>query len=217
MANVKHVAALAGVSSATVSRALSSPERLRPETLKRVEDAIARLDYMPLESARSLRSGRTRTVGIIAPTLMNELYAKAVDSLERQFETLDYTVLLTCHRDNAETELQCARTLLGRGVEALAMIGSQHHPDLFPLIRKQNVPYADVDHRPQRQSTRRSATTTGSHAPLDRRRPRSPRVRGAAGPAGDPSVVGATPGRCEGCCSKLAPDCGAPILPTPTT
>jgi len=141
MANVKHVAALAGVSSATVSRALSSPERLRPETLKRVEDAIARLDYMPLESARALRSGRTRTVGIIAPTLMNELYAKAVDTLERQLETLDYTVLLTCHRDNAETELQCAKTLLGRGVEALAMIGSQHHPDLFPLIRKQNVPY----------------------------------------------------------------------------
>ena len=123
MANVKHVAALAGVSSATVSRALSSPERLRPETLKRVEEAIALLDYMPLESARALRSGRTRTVGIIAPTLMNELYAKAVDTLERQLESLDYTVLLTCHRDNAETELQCAKTLLGRGVEALAMIG----------------------------------------------------------------------------------------------
>ena len=88
MANVKHVAALAGVASATVSRALSSPERLRPETLKRVEDAIARLDYMPLESARSLRSGRTRTVGIIAPTLMNELDAKAVDTLERQFDMI---------------------------------------------------------------------------------------------------------------------------------
>jgi len=109
--------------------------------LKRVEDAIARLDYVPLEAARTLRSGRTRTVGIIAPTLMNELYAKAVDTLERQLETLGYTVLLTCHRDNPKTELQCAKTLLGRGVEALAMIGSQHHPELFPLIRKQNVPY----------------------------------------------------------------------------
>ena len=141
MANLKSVASLAGVSSATVSRALSAPELLDPKTLKRVQEAIAHLDYLPGEAGRSLRSGRTRTVGIIAPTLMNELYAKAVDTLERQLEVLNYTVLLTCHRDNAQNELQCARTLLGRGVEAIAMIGSQHHPDLFRLIRNQNIPY----------------------------------------------------------------------------
>jgi LacI family transcriptional regulator len=141
MANVKQVAALAGVSSATVSRALSAPEQLRPETLERVKDAISQLNYVPVESARSLRMGRTNTVGIIAPTLMNELYAKAVDTLERQLDAQGLTVLLTCHRDNKETELECARTLLGRGVEALAMIGSQHHPELFPMIRRHKIPY----------------------------------------------------------------------------
>ena len=91
MVNVKQVALLAGVSSATVSRALTSPDRLRPDTLERVQNAIASLNYVPSSSARDLRQGRTRSVGIIAPTLMNELYAKAVDTLEAQLDRLGYT------------------------------------------------------------------------------------------------------------------------------
>jgi LacI family transcriptional regulator len=141
MVNVKQVALLAGVSSATVSRALSAPELLRPETLKRVQEAIASLDYVPFAAARILRSGRTMSIGIIAPTLMNELYARAVDTLEKQLEALGYTVVLTCHRDNSEIELRCARELLERRVDGIAIIGSQHHPEVFSLIHKHNVPY----------------------------------------------------------------------------
>ena len=54
---------------------------LVPKTLQKVRDAIASLDYVPFAPARVLRSGRTRTIGIVAPTLMNELYARAVDTL----------------------------------------------------------------------------------------------------------------------------------------
>jgi LacI family transcriptional regulator len=140
MVNVKQVALLAGVSSATVSRALTSPDRLRPDTLERVQNAIASLNYVPSSSARDLRQGRTRSVGIIAPTLMNELYAKAVDTLEAQLDRLGYTVLLTCHRDDSETELRCARAL-ERRVDGIAIIGSQHHPDVFSLIHKHAIPY----------------------------------------------------------------------------
>jgi len=141
MVNVKQVAALAGVSTTTVSRSLSNPERVHPDTLKRVEEAISHLGYVPFASARGLRIGRTLTVGIIVPTLMNELYAKAVDVLEEQLNALGFTVLLTCHRNTEEIELQCARALLGRQVEALVMIGRQHHPELIPMVRRQNVPY----------------------------------------------------------------------------
>lgn len=141
MVNVKQVAALAGVSTTTVSRSLSAPDLVHPDTLKRVETAISQLGYVPFASARGLRIGRTLTVGIIVPTLMNELYAKAVDVLEEQLNAVGFTVLLTCHRNSAETELQCVRALLGRQVEALAMIGIPHHPELLPMIRRQNVPY----------------------------------------------------------------------------
>lgn len=141
MVNVKQVAALAGVSTTTVSRSLSAPDRVHPETLQRVEQAISQLGYVPFASARGLRMGRTLTVGIIVPTLMNELYAKAVDVLESRLNASGFTVLLTCHHNNSDRELQCARALLGRQVEALAMIGGKHHPELLPMIRRQNVPY----------------------------------------------------------------------------
>lgn len=141
MVNVKQVAAVAGVSSATVSRALAAPHKLRPETLKKVQEAIASLDYVPFAPARVLRSGRTRTVGIIAPTLMNELYARAIDTLEAELDRQGYTVLLTCHRDSSDLEIRLARALVERGVDGLAIIGSQHHPDLFSVIRRQKTPY----------------------------------------------------------------------------
>lgn len=141
MINVKQVAALAGVSTTTVSRSYSDPDRVHPDTLRRVKQAISQLGYVPFASARGLRVGRTLTVGILVPTLMNELYAKAVDVLEERLNQLGFTVLLTCHRNNAETEMECANALLGRQVEALVMIGAQHHPELIPLIRRRNLPY----------------------------------------------------------------------------
>ena len=141
MVNLKQVAALAGVSSSTVSRALAAPERLHPKTLKKVREAIASLDYVPYAPARVLRSGRSRTIGIVAPTLMNELYARAVDTLESEFLQLDYTGLLTCHRDDRDLELRIVRTLIERGVDGLALVGTSHHPDVLTLIRRQKLPY----------------------------------------------------------------------------
>jgi LacI family transcriptional regulator len=149
MVNLKQVAALAGVSSSTVSRALAAPDRLHPKTLKKVKEAIASLDYLPFAPARVLRSGRSRTIGIVAPTLMNELYARAIDTLESEFLKLDYIGLLTCHRDDHDLELRIVRTLIERGVDGLALIGSSHHPDLLALIRRQKLPYVlmwAVDH-----------------------------------------------------------------------
>jgi LacI family transcriptional regulator len=110
-------------------------------TLRMVREAIASLDYVPYAPARVLRSGRSRTIGIVAPTLMNELYARAVDVLESRFLQLDYTGLLTCHRDDRHLELRIVRTLIERGVDGLALVGSSHHPDVLAIIRRQKLPY----------------------------------------------------------------------------
>jgi LacI family transcriptional regulator len=141
MVNLKQVAALAGVSSSTVSRALAAPERLHPKTLKKVTEAIAALDYVPFAPARVLRSGRSKTIGIIAPTLLNERYARAVDTMEGEFLQFNYTSLLTCHRENRDLEFNIVRTLVERGVDGLALVGWNHHPDLFALIRRHKLPY----------------------------------------------------------------------------
>lgn len=138
---LKQVAALAGVSISTVSRAVAKPDTLHPDTLSKVREAIASLDYVPFAPARVLRSGRTLTIGIVAPTILNELYAVATDTLEERLERLGYTVLLVCHRDNEAGKTRAIRALIERGVDGLAIIGSSHHHEIFSLLDRRRVPY----------------------------------------------------------------------------
>ncbi|MFP3184070.1 MAG: substrate-binding domain-containing protein [Paraburkholderia sp.] len=72
---------------------------------------------------------------------MNELYARAVDTLEREFLQFDYTGLLTCHRGSRDLELSIVRALIERGVDGLALIGTSHHPDLLTMVRRLKLPY----------------------------------------------------------------------------
>ncbi|HHT4962211.1 TPA: LacI family DNA-binding transcriptional regulator, partial [Klebsiella pneumoniae] len=68
MASLKDVAKLANVSLMTVSRALNTPERLKPETLARVQAAIAETNYVPDLSAKKIRGARATpsTIGVLA-------------------------------------------------------------------------------------------------------------------------------------------------------
>ena len=68
MASLKDVAKLANVSLMTVSRALNSPERLKPETLARVQSAIAQTNYVPDLSAKRIRGAHDtpKTIGVLA-------------------------------------------------------------------------------------------------------------------------------------------------------
>ncbi len=63
------VATVAGVSGQTVSRVVNGSPRVDPETRRRVEDAMAELDYRPHRAARALRTGRTDTIGLVVSTL----------------------------------------------------------------------------------------------------------------------------------------------------
>ena len=75
MASLKDVAKLANVSLMTVSRALNSPERLKPETLSRVQSAIDAMNYVPDLSAKKIRGAHAipKTIGVLAPVSYTHL------------------------------------------------------------------------------------------------------------------------------------------------
>ncbi|MBV8124625.1 MAG: LacI family DNA-binding transcriptional regulator, partial [Paucibacter sp.] len=68
-ASIKDVARHAGVSTATVSRALNSPHLVRPDTQQAVERAIDTLQFRPNLVGRQLRTTRTGIIGVVLPTL----------------------------------------------------------------------------------------------------------------------------------------------------
>jgi LacI family transcriptional regulator len=80
-ARLSAVAKLAGVSAATVSRAINSPEKVRAELRERDAAAVNQLHYGPDGAARALASRRSRTIGAVVPTLHIAIFAAGVVAL----------------------------------------------------------------------------------------------------------------------------------------
>ncbi len=87
MATLKDVARRAGASAGTVSHVLNGSVPVSRELKKRVQDAIAALDYHPDHVARSLKTGRTRTIGMIIPDITNPFFPQMVARRKRFVET----------------------------------------------------------------------------------------------------------------------------------
>jgi LacI family transcriptional regulator len=93
---IRDVAAVAGVDASVVSRILSGDDRLsvRPETRKRVLDAVERLQYRPNRAARMLRTSRTMALGIVVPDLANATYAEISRGAETESAERGYILLV---------------------------------------------------------------------------------------------------------------------------
>lgn len=135
------VARMAGVSTATVSRALTLPHKLRPETLQRIEAAVQSLGYVAHGAARALATRRTHTIGAVIPTLDNAIFANTTHALQRALDAAGYTLLLASHEFDPAQELRVTRALITRGVDGVVLVGTTHHPALFRLLDAHGVPY----------------------------------------------------------------------------
>jgi LacI family gluconate utilization system Gnt-I transcriptional repressor len=118
------VAAEAGVSTITASRALRLPAKVAPQTRARVEAAVARLGYVPNLLAGALASARSRTVAILVPTLGSSMFAETIDGLTEALEARGYAILVAQSGYDAARERVALSALLGRRPEALVMVGS---------------------------------------------------------------------------------------------
>jgi LacI family repressor for deo operon, udp, cdd, tsx, nupC, and nupG len=94
MANIKDIADQVGVSIATVSRALRKPAIVHPETLKKIEAAIAELNYRPNMLAAGLRRQRSGNVIVAVPSIFNPFTSNFVQGIENVARENDYRVLL---------------------------------------------------------------------------------------------------------------------------
>lgn len=139
--SVKDIARLAGVSVATVSRALTRPELVGAEKLRAVQDAAMQLNYVAHGAGRALSSGRTRTIGAILPTLDHAIFANTAFALQKRLAQDSYLLLLSCNEFDSATERDTVRKLIERGVDGLVLLGREHEPDVLALLERLNIPY----------------------------------------------------------------------------
>jgi DNA-binding LacI/PurR family transcriptional regulator len=119
------VARRAGVSTATVSRVLNAPAKVRPATAARVRDAIAELNYVPNVSARSLRSGRSNLMGLLISDVRNPFFPDLIEHFESLAgqHGIDVTFINTGYSE--ERFSNGVRRLLERGVDGIAILTSE--------------------------------------------------------------------------------------------
>ena len=148
---IRAVAARAGVSTASVSRALNSPDSVSAELRARIAEAVQSVGYIPHASARALSSRRTRTLGAIIPTIDNTMFARGIASLQKYLSSVGYMLLLTTSGYDLDVELEQARNLISRGVDGLVLRGDCHHEGLRKLLADNAIPFINVGvYRPDR-------------------------------------------------------------------
>jgi LacI family transcriptional regulator len=137
----RDVARLAGVSTATVSRALNNPEQVDPDTRRRVLDAASKLRYVPHGAARSMRSQRSKMIGAVVPSFDYALYARTTSAIHQYLDERGYSLVLAEHHYDLAAEVRVASQLVQHGVDAFVFVGLDHDPGLFALLEDYGRPY----------------------------------------------------------------------------
>lgn len=122
MSNIRDVARLAGVSVATVSRALSNPEKVSDESLEKVHNAIAQVGYRPNMLARNFRSARAFAVVVLVPDIANPFYSLFIRALEDRAQQKGYAVLLGDTRGTPEREMEYIRRVETRLADGIVQL-----------------------------------------------------------------------------------------------
>lgn len=137
---LQDVARHAGVSTATVSRCLNSPDRVIESTRLRVLQAVQTLGYSPHFAARAMAAKRTKTIGAIIPTMENAIFARGLQAFQEELRENGYTLLVASSSYRPDIEQQQIKSLVARGADGLLLIGRDRDPSIYEFLETQNVP-----------------------------------------------------------------------------
>ena len=136
--NFSDLARQLNVSTATVSRALSRPEKVAPATRKRVLELVRRSGYHMNGIARSLRTQSTRTIGIIVSDIRNPFSSAIVKSVEDVARTNGYSVLICNADEDGRNEEVALELLIERQVSGVIHCSAGANLDLLRVLLRRN-------------------------------------------------------------------------------
>lgn len=142
MSNIREVARVAGVSVATVSRALSHPEKVSEASIQKVKKAIEEVKYRPNMLARNFRSARSYSIVVLVPDIANPFFSLIIRSIEMQAQKRGYAVLLGDTQDSYSREKDYMKLVETRLADGLIQL-RPHSPD-SPSPRALGLPHINL-------------------------------------------------------------------------
>jgi LacI family transcriptional regulator len=138
---LEDVARLAGVSTATVSRCLNTPDKVIDATRKRVLEAVKQLGYMPNFGARALAAKRSNTIGAVIPTMENSIFARGLQAFQEKLTENNFDLLVASSSYKRASEYKQIRSLVARGAEGLLLIGTERDDEIYEFLADRNIHY----------------------------------------------------------------------------
>lgn len=126
--SITDIAAAAGVSASTVSRALQDNPRISPARRDEIKALAAQMGYRPSQVARSLVTGCTHTLGVVVTDVTDPFVAEVMKAAEAASRTAGYTLLFASSDRDPERELEAICLLLDRQVDGLIVVSGRAGP-----------------------------------------------------------------------------------------
>jgi len=144
---IKEVARQAGVSVGTVSNVLNRPEMVAPERRQRVLDVIDKLGFVRNESARQLRAGRSRTIGMVVIDIANPFFTDVARGAESVTDDSDSILMLCSSGEDRKRELRHLDMLEQLRVQGILITPVDSNDPRIDEIASRGIPVVLVDRR----------------------------------------------------------------------
>jgi LacI family transcriptional regulator len=145
MVGIKDVARQAGVSVGTVSNVINRPDLVSEETRTRVRSVISRLGYVRSESARQLRAGASRMVGLLVLDMANPFFVDVAKGAERAARQAGLGVVVCNSAQSPEEEREYLAHFAEQRVRGVLITPVDSEAGNLGVLRGQNIPFVLVD------------------------------------------------------------------------
>ncbi|TXE06578.1 LacI family transcriptional regulator [Gelidibacter salicanalis] len=150
MVTLKQLAEQLNVSVSTVSKALHNSEEISKDTIQRVQELAKHLDYQPNRMALSLKSNKTKTLGVIIPNVLNHFFAKALYAIEMEATKQGYNLITCVSNELLSKEMSSLQLLSNGSVDGFIMSIAEetqvkNSMDHITTILKKDIPVVLFD------------------------------------------------------------------------
>ncbi len=145
-ATLADVADAAGVGVATASRVVNGGVNVSPATLKKVQSAIRRLGYLPNHAARILKGGRTKTIGLLVPSIADSFFAACAEAAEEVARSHDSLLIVAVSKNSPDLEISNLAVLMRHRPDGLMLVpSSSNGRRLRSFVAESGVPVVTLD------------------------------------------------------------------------
>ncbi|RKD71114.1 LacI family transcriptional regulator [Sinobaca qinghaiensis] len=140
MTTIKDIARMADVSRTTVSRVLNESPAVSKEARERVHRIIEETGYIPSEHAKSLRTKKTKVIGVILPRLSTETTTRVVSGIDRELGKKGFQILLASSDLNINKEVEHIKLLESRRVDGIILLATNTLEPIKTAVSEAKVP-----------------------------------------------------------------------------